>query len=111
MSPSKIRLGYKCLPQWNKRAFKNVNNCLLTNIYFYLKTSGGQSSDLYLNVVHFFNTVLIRHLWHLKTFVFLHWCNFNCKLQVEKVLYHCALLLHNLIVSKNECVASCLPFP
>jgi hypothetical protein len=32
--------------------FKNVNNCLNTN----LETSGGQSSNLYLNVVHFFNT-------------------------------------------------------
>ncbi len=36
--------------------FKNVNNCLNTNIYFYLETSGGQSTNLYLNVVHFFNT-------------------------------------------------------
>ncbi len=36
-------------------AFKNVNNYLNTNIYSYLETSGGQSSDLYLNVVHFFN--------------------------------------------------------
>jgi hypothetical protein len=26
------------------------------NIYYYLKSSGGQSSNLYLNVVHFFNT-------------------------------------------------------
>ncbi len=33
---------------------KNVNNCLNTNIYSYLETSGGQSSDPYLNVVHFF---------------------------------------------------------
>jgi hypothetical protein len=37
-------------------AFKNVNNCLNTNIYFYLETSGGQSYNLYLSVVHFFNT-------------------------------------------------------
>ncbi len=36
--------------------FKNVNNYLNTNIYSYLETSGGQSSNLYLNVVHFFNT-------------------------------------------------------
>jgi hypothetical protein len=36
-------------------AFKNVNNCLNTNIYSYLETSGGQSCNLYLNVVHFFN--------------------------------------------------------
>jgi hypothetical protein len=35
---------------------KNVNNCLNTNIYSYLVTSGGQSSNLYLNVVHFLNT-------------------------------------------------------
>jgi hypothetical protein len=37
---------------------KNVNNCLNTNIYSYLETSGGQSSNLYLNVVHFFNTIV-----------------------------------------------------
>jgi hypothetical protein len=37
-------------------SLKNVNNCLNTNIYFYLETSGGQSYILYLNVVHFFNT-------------------------------------------------------
>jgi hypothetical protein len=41
--------------QWNGMALKNVNNCLNTNIYSYLETSGGQSSNLYLNVVHFFN--------------------------------------------------------
>jgi hypothetical protein len=35
---------------------KNVNNNLNTNIYSSLETSGGQSSNLYLNVVHFFNT-------------------------------------------------------
>jgi len=34
-----------------KAHFKNVN----TNIYYYLETSGGQSSNLYLNVVHFYN--------------------------------------------------------
>jgi hypothetical protein len=33
---------------------ENVNNCLNTNIYPYLETFGGQSSNLYLNVVHFF---------------------------------------------------------
>jgi hypothetical protein len=37
-------------------ALKNVNNGLNTNIYSYLETSGGQSSNLYLNVVQFFNT-------------------------------------------------------
>jgi hypothetical protein len=33
----------------------NQNNGTNTNIYSYLETSGGQSSDLYLNVVHFLN--------------------------------------------------------
>jgi hypothetical protein len=37
--------------------FKNVNNCLNTNIYSYLETSGGQSSNQYLNVL-FFNTIV-----------------------------------------------------
>ncbi len=36
--------------------FKNINNCLNTNIYSYLETPGGQISNPYLNVVHFFNT-------------------------------------------------------
>jgi hypothetical protein len=35
---------------------KNVNNNLNTNIYTYLEISGGQNSNLYLNVVHSFNT-------------------------------------------------------
>jgi hypothetical protein len=39
-----------------QHALKNVNNCLNTNIYSYLETSGGQSSNLYLNVFRFFNT-------------------------------------------------------
>ncbi len=37
-----------------QHTFENVNNCLNTNIYSYLETSGGQSFNLYLNVVHFF---------------------------------------------------------
>ncbi len=45
----------KGLPM-EQRTFKNVNNCLNTNIYFYLETSGGQSFNPYLNAVHFFNT-------------------------------------------------------
>jgi hypothetical protein len=36
--------------------FKNENNYLNINIYSYLDTSGGQSSNLYLNVVRVFNT-------------------------------------------------------
>ncbi len=37
-----------------QRTLKNVNNCWNTNIYSYLETSGDQSSNLYLNFVHFF---------------------------------------------------------
>ncbi len=37
-----------------QRTLKIINNCLNTNIYSYLETSGGQSYNLYLNVVHFF---------------------------------------------------------
>jgi hypothetical protein len=39
-----------------QHALKNVSNCLNTNIYSYLEASGGQSYNLYLNVVHFINT-------------------------------------------------------
>jgi hypothetical protein len=39
-----------------QRALKNVNNCLNTNIYSYIETSGVQSFNLYFNVVQFFNT-------------------------------------------------------
>jgi hypothetical protein len=39
-----------------QRTLKIVNNYLITNIYSYLETSGGQSSNVYLNVAHFFNT-------------------------------------------------------
>ncbi len=56
-----------CFWQKKKLAFKNVSNCLNTKIYTTLETSGGQSSNLYLNVVHFSTPVLIRHLWQLKT--------------------------------------------
>jgi hypothetical protein len=34
---------------------KNVNNCLNTNIYSFLETSGDPSSNLHLDV-HIFNT-------------------------------------------------------
>ncbi len=57
-----------------QRAFKNVNKYFNTNIYSYLETSRGQSSFLYLNVVHFSTPVLISNLWQLKTVAFLHWC-------------------------------------
>ncbi len=39
-----------------QHALKSVNNYFNTNIYFYLETSGDQSSNSYLNVVHFLNT-------------------------------------------------------
>ncbi len=35
---------------------KNVNNCLNTNIYSYLETSGSKVFNLHLNFVHSFNT-------------------------------------------------------
>jgi hypothetical protein len=38
-----------------QHALKNVTNCFNTSIYSYLETSGGQSFNLHLNVVHFFN--------------------------------------------------------
>jgi hypothetical protein len=39
-----------------QRTLKNVNNYVNANIYSYLETSGGQSSNLYLNVIHLLNT-------------------------------------------------------
>jgi len=71
-----VKLGKtgKILNLMEHHALKIVNNCLNTNIYYYLETSGGQSSNLYLYVVHFLTPVLIKHLWQLKTAVFLHWC-------------------------------------
>jgi len=41
-----------------QRALKIVSNCLYTNIYSYIETSSGLSFNLYLHVVHFFNTSL-----------------------------------------------------
>ncbi len=48
-----------------QRAFKNVSYCWNTNISFYL------DSDLYLNVVHFFNTeagAAVAHLVVIQVF-------------------------------------------
>jgi hypothetical protein len=70
---------------------KNVNNCLNTNIYSYLETSDGQSSTPYLNVVHFLTPVLIRHLWQLKTVVFLNWC-----------------IIHSLLLSSSRTCKLCV---
>ncbi len=38
-----------------QHAFNNVKTCWNTNIYVYLETSDGKNSNLYLNIVHFFN--------------------------------------------------------
>jgi hypothetical protein len=57
-----------------QHTFQNVNNRLNTNIYSYLETSGGQSSNPYLNVINFSTPELIRNLWQVKTAVFLHRC-------------------------------------
>jgi hypothetical protein len=46
------------LREMEQCALKNINNCLNANIYSYLETSGDQSSILYFNGVHFFNTSL-----------------------------------------------------
>jgi len=52
--PNLIFAGKAEANPMEQRALKNVNNCLKTNIYSYLETSGGQSYNLYLNVVHIF---------------------------------------------------------
>jgi hypothetical protein len=51
-----VLLAAEVYSPMKQRALKNVNNYLNTNIYPYLETSGGQSSNPYLNAVHFFNT-------------------------------------------------------
>ncbi len=64
--PASIRVGCKWIAKASTLAYydtattelctlENANNYLNTNIYSYLETSGGQSSNLYSNVVHFFN--------------------------------------------------------
>jgi hypothetical protein len=45
-----------------------------TNYLNYFETSGGQSSNQYLNVFHFFNTGVNKTPMQLKTVEFLHWC-------------------------------------
>jgi hypothetical protein len=49
-TPAGFGLGWAGL-EMEQHALKNVNN-----IYSYLETPGGQSSNPYLNFVHFFNT-------------------------------------------------------
>jgi len=52
-----------------QRALKNVNSCLNTSIYSYFETV-----IIYILMLIFSTPVLIRHLWQIKTVVFLHWC-------------------------------------
>ncbi len=62
----KIEHAIACFCDYDKKSYnyltmeqcalKNVNNDMNINIYSYLETSGGQSCNLYLNVVHFYNT-------------------------------------------------------
>jgi hypothetical protein len=52
-------VAFYCTCHWNIcpiACLKEANNCLNTNIYSYLETSGGQSSNRYLYVVYLFNT-------------------------------------------------------
>jgi hypothetical protein len=58
VAPSIITEDFKNGLSIGQRTFKKVNNIFNTNIYSYLETSGGQSYNLFLNVVHFFNTSL-----------------------------------------------------
>ncbi len=46
-----------CFITMEHHTSKNVHNFCITDSYSYLETSGGQSSNLYLNVFHFLNTV------------------------------------------------------
>ncbi len=50
--------------------YKNVNNYLNTNIYTHL---GTKFLSIFKCSSIFSTPVLIRHLWQLKTVVFLHW--------------------------------------
>ncbi len=65
-----------------QHTLKSVNNYLNTSIYSYLKTSGSQSSNLYFNVVHFFNTSVNYTSGQLETVVFLHLCLIRAVLMV-----------------------------
>jgi hypothetical protein len=56
-----------------QHTLKNIHKCLNTNIYSYLETSGGQSSNTNLNVVPFLTPEMTRNLWQLKTAIFSHW--------------------------------------
>ena len=61
-----LAMGIHSLKKY-KQLFECQHLLLLIDIWC-------QSSNLYLNVVPLLTPVLIRHLWQLKTVVFLHWC-------------------------------------
>ncbi len=65
-----------------QHTLKNVN-VSFNYTYSYLETSGGQSFNLYLNVVHFSIAMLIGHLWQLKTVAFLHCCLIHAVLSID----------------------------
>ncbi len=93
--PQRLRRYSKCCPVWyritsihyllalsysvslfpmEQHTLRNAKNCLNTNIYSYLETSGCQFL-IYIKMLFTLSTpVLFRHLWQLKTIVFLHWC-------------------------------------
>jgi hypothetical protein len=52
---SSYKQTYSTTVVMEQHALNNVNNCFNANIFSYLETSGGQSSNLYLNVVPYFN--------------------------------------------------------
>ncbi len=52
-----LRNEFATLPM-EQHTLKNVNNHLNTNIYSYLETSSGQSSNIYLDKVNLFNTTV-----------------------------------------------------
>jgi len=54
-----VLLRILCSLLMEQHTSKIVNNCFNTNIYSYLETSGGQSLNQYLNVVHICNTSVI----------------------------------------------------
>ncbi len=52
MSEVRVNLGIQTMEQGTLK----INNCLNTNIYSCSETSSAKGYNLYLNVVHFFNT-------------------------------------------------------
>jgi hypothetical protein len=68
-----------------KACFKNVNNCLNTNSSSNLETSGGKRVLICIYMILIFSTPeLIKHLWQLKTVVFLHFCLIHAVLLLEE---------------------------